>query len=108
MGNSPYSDLDRPPLDERSLRRALVVPEGLWSELSVVAETGSTNADVASAARAGVAEGLVLVAERQTAGRGRLGRLWESPARAGIAASVLLRPEGIEPARFGWLPPLAG
>jgi BirA family biotin operon repressor/biotin-[acetyl-CoA-carboxylase] ligase len=72
-----------------------------------VAETGSTNADVAAAARAGAAEGLVVVAERQTGGRGRLGRVWESPARAGIALSVLLRP-AVPAARLGWLPLLAG
>ncbi len=48
------------------------------------------------------------MAERQTAGRGRQGRVWESPARAGIAVSVLLRPAGIDPARYGWLPLLAG
>jgi BirA family biotin operon repressor/biotin-[acetyl-CoA-carboxylase] ligase len=108
MGQSPYTDLERPPLREAALRRALLVPDGLWTDLRVVAETGSTNADVAAAARGGTPEGLVLVAERQTAGRGRLGRVWESPARAGIAASVLLRPTAVDPARFGWLPLLVG
>jgi BirA family biotin operon repressor/biotin-[acetyl-CoA-carboxylase] ligase len=108
MGNSPYTDLERPPLREAALRRALLVPDGLWSDLRVTAETGSTNADVAAAAREGAPEGLVVVTERQTAGRGRQGRVWESPARAGIAASVLLRPDGIDPARYGWLPLLAG
>src|SRR5207249_3314847 len=83
MGQSPYTDLERPPLHEAALRRGLL--GGLWTDLRVVAETGSTNADVAAVARAGAPEGLVLVAERQTAGRGRLGRVWESPARAGIA-----------------------
>jgi BirA family biotin operon repressor/biotin-[acetyl-CoA-carboxylase] ligase len=105
---SPYTDLDRPPLREAGLRRALLVPGGLWTDLRVVAETGSTNADVVAAARQGAAEGLVLVAERQTAGRGRLDRVWESPARAGITVSVLLRPAGIDPSRFGWLPLLGG
>jgi BirA family biotin operon repressor/biotin-[acetyl-CoA-carboxylase] ligase len=108
VGHSPYTDLDRPPLHEAALRRALLVPGGLWTDLRVVAETGSTNADVAAHARNGAPEGLVVVAERQTAGRGRLGRVWESPPRAGIAVSVLLRPAGVEPARFGWLPLLAG
>jgi BirA family biotin operon repressor/biotin-[acetyl-CoA-carboxylase] ligase len=108
MGNGPYTDLERPPLREAGLRRALLVPDGLWSDLRVTAETGSTNADIAEEARAGAEEGLVLVAERQTAGRGRQGRVWESPARAGIAVSVLLRPTGIDPARYGWLPLLAG
>jgi BirA family transcriptional regulator, biotin operon repressor / biotin---[acetyl-CoA-carboxylase] ligase len=101
---SPYTDLDRPPLSEPALRRALVVPGGLWTDLRVTTETGSTNADVAAAARAGAAEGLVVVAERQGAGRGRLDRRWESPARAGLTLSVLLRPEKIS----GWLPLLAG
>jgi BirA family transcriptional regulator, biotin operon repressor / biotin---[acetyl-CoA-carboxylase] ligase len=100
----PYSDLDRPPLHEGRLRQALVVPGGLWTGLTVVAETASTNADLAAAARAGAPEGTVLVAERQTGGRGRLGRQWLSPPRAGLTFSVLLRP----PATTGWLPLLAG
>jgi BirA family biotin operon repressor/biotin-[acetyl-CoA-carboxylase] ligase len=117
MPGSPYTDLDRPPLDERRLRRALVAPHGPWSRLELRAETGSTNADVAEAARSGEPEGLVLVAERQTAGRGRRGRSWQSPARAGIATSVLLRPGAADPGRgwspappsgYGWLPLLAG
>jgi BirA family biotin operon repressor/biotin-[acetyl-CoA-carboxylase] ligase len=74
----------------------------------VKAETGSTNVDVAAAARAGAAEGLVVVAERQTAGRGRLGREWTSPPRAGLAVSVLLRPGKVPFKWYGWLPLLAG
>ena len=103
----PYTDLDRPPLHEERLRRALVVPGGLWTELTVVAETPSTNAHLLDSARRGTAEGAVLIAEQQTAGRGRLGRTWISPPRAGLAVSVLLRPD--VPARaLGWLPLLAG
>ncbi|GAA1806328.1 biotin--[acetyl-CoA-carboxylase] ligase [Planosporangium flavigriseum] len=108
MSQSPYTDLERPPLSQRALRRALVVPNGLWTDVRVVAETGSTNSDLAKAARDGAPEGLVLVAERQTTGRGRLGRLWTSPPRAGLTLSVLLRPVGVDITRFGWLPLLAG
>ncbi|MGI5214255.1 biotin--[acetyl-CoA-carboxylase] ligase [Plantactinospora sp. CA-290183] len=117
MPGSPYTDLDRPPLDERRLARALITPDGLWTRLVLRTETGSTNADVTAAAQDGEPEGLVVVAERQTAGRGRRGRSWESPARAGIATSVLLRPgvaqpgrhwPAVPPARYGWLPLLAG
>ncbi|HEX6498380.1 MAG TPA: biotin--[acetyl-CoA-carboxylase] ligase [Micromonosporaceae bacterium] len=110
MRGSPYTDLDRPPLREAALRAALLVPGGLWTDLRVVPETGSTNADVAAAAQAGTPEGLVIVAERQSAGRGRLGRRWESPPRAGLAFSVLLRPaeHGVPAARLGWLPLLTG
>jgi BirA family biotin operon repressor/biotin-[acetyl-CoA-carboxylase] ligase len=101
---SPYSDLDRPPLSGPALRRALVVPGGFWTDIQVKTETGSTNADAARAAREGAPEGLVVVAERQTAGRGRYDRRWESPPRAGLTLSVLLRPPRIS----GWLPLLAG
>ena len=103
----PYADLTRPPLHAAALRRALLVPGGLWTRLEVVEETGSTNADVATAARAGAAEGLVVVAEQQTAGRGRAGRSWVCAPRAGLAVSVLLRPDAAQ-ARWGWLPLLAG
>jgi BirA family transcriptional regulator, biotin operon repressor / biotin---[acetyl-CoA-carboxylase] ligase len=105
---SPYARLDRPPLSAAVLRRALVRPGELWTAIEVRASTGSTNADVAAAARDGAAEGLVVVAERQTVGRGRLDRRWESPPRAGLAFSVLLRPEGVPAGRLGWLPLLAG
>jgi BirA family transcriptional regulator, biotin operon repressor / biotin---[acetyl-CoA-carboxylase] ligase len=105
---SPYADLGRPPLREPALRRAVIAPGELWTGLRVVAETGSTNADLAAAARDGAPEGSVLVAEWQTAGRGRLGRQWESPPRAGLAVSVLLRPEEVPVSRYGWLPLLAG
>lgn len=108
MSQSPYSDLERPPLHEAALRRALVVPGGLWTDVRVVAETGSTNSDIAKAAREGADEGLVLVAERQTSGRGRLGRVWTSPPRAGLTLSVLLRPFEVDLTRFSWLPLLAG
>ncbi|HEV3291948.1 MAG TPA: biotin--[acetyl-CoA-carboxylase] ligase, partial [Streptosporangiaceae bacterium] len=80
----------------------------MWREIRVVAETGSTNADLLAEARAGASEGLVLAAEAQTAGRGRLGRRWLSPPGAALTFSVLLRPRGVPPARLGWLPLLAG
>jgi BirA family transcriptional regulator, biotin operon repressor / biotin---[acetyl-CoA-carboxylase] ligase len=105
---NPYTDLDRPPLREAALRRALVVAGGLWTEVRVRPETASTNADVLGAARDGAPEGLVIVAESQVAGRGRLGRRWDLPPRAGLALSVLLRPVGVPTARLGWLPLLAG
>lgn len=53
---------------------------------------GSTNAVALEAARAGEAEGLIVVAEKQTAGRGRRGRSFFSPAGSGLYMSLLLRP----------------
>src|SRR4051794_41822209 len=79
----------------------------MWREVRVVESTESTNADVLAAAAAGAAEGLVVVAERQLAGRGRLARHWESPARAGLLVSVLLRP-ALEPSALPLLPLLTG
>jgi BirA family biotin operon repressor/biotin-[acetyl-CoA-carboxylase] ligase len=52
----------------------------------------STNRYLLDEARAGVAEGVVAVAEHQSAGRGRLGRRWEAPSGANLLVSVLLRP----------------
>jgi BirA family biotin operon repressor/biotin-[acetyl-CoA-carboxylase] ligase len=62
-----------------------------WS-VTHVAETGSTNDDLAAAARAGAPDRTVLVADHQTAGRGRLGRRWEAPPAASLLISVLIRP----------------
>ncbi|MFE2945168.1 biotin--[acetyl-CoA-carboxylase] ligase [Streptomyces sp. NPDC059255] len=104
-----WSDLERPPLGPRALRRGLILPGGLWTSLDVVEATGSTNTDLAARAAAGAAEGAVLVAEEQTAGRGRLDRRWSAPARSGIFFSVLLRPgPGVPAERLGWLPLLTG
>ena len=55
-------------------------------------EVGSTNDIAGTFAEKGADEGLVVLADRQTAGRGRLGRSWASPSGAGIYVSVVLRP----------------
>lgn len=55
-------------------------------------ETGSTNVDVKLLAEEGAQEGTLVVADRQTAGRGRRGRNWISPAGESIYMSLLLRP----------------
>ena len=125
----PWTDLARPPLRAAALRAALVTgPAAVWRDVEVVASTGSTNADVAERARAGAREGLVLVADDQRAGRGRLGRSRELPPRSGLAVSVLLRPgsagnrsagtaddalpgdrlPAVEASRWSWLPLVAG
>ncbi|POM26913.1 Bifunctional ligase/repressor BirA [Actinomadura rubteroloni] len=107
MSESPYADLDRPPLHEAALRRALLRPGGLWTDLRVVPETGSTNADLVVAAKNGVPEGSVLVTEAQTAGRGRLGRVWTAPPRSGLTFSLLVRPD-VPVTRLSWAPLLTG
>lgn len=65
----------------------------VFGSVRFVGATGSTNADLLAAARDGASEGLVLVADHQTAGRGRRGRSWVAPPGAALLASVLLRPQ---------------
>jgi BirA family biotin operon repressor/biotin-[acetyl-CoA-carboxylase] ligase len=55
-------------------------------------ELDSTNRYLIDEARKGAPEGVVAVADRQTAGRGRLDRTWEAPAGSALLVSVLLRP----------------
>ncbi|MGW2345022.1 biotin--[acetyl-CoA-carboxylase] ligase [Streptomyces sp. NPDC001661] len=108
---NPWSDLDRPPLAEAGLRRSLIKEGGLWSSVDVVPRTGSTNTDLVRRASEGpVAEGTVLVAEEQSAARGRLDRSWSAPPRSGLFFSVLLKPgeHEVPVERWGWLPLLTG
>lgn len=75
--------------------------------VNTVTSTGSTNADLAEAARAGAPAGTVLVAENQTEGRGRFERRWSSPRGASLSISVLLRPRR-PMSDWGWLSLLVG
>ena len=107
-GSGPWSRLDRPPLREDALRRALTTGDApAWRALEVVSRTGSTNADLAARARAGEPAGLVLTTDDQVAGRGRLAREWTVPPRSSLALSVLIEPTApVE--RWGWIPLLTG
>jgi BirA family biotin operon repressor/biotin-[acetyl-CoA-carboxylase] ligase len=96
-------DPARAPLDRVRLRAAF--PGRL--DVRVVGEADSTNVELAAAARAGAADGTVLAAERQRAGRGRLGRRWHSPPGSGLTFSWLLRPS-VPATSLGWLPLFAG
>ncbi|HLM62836.1 MAG TPA: biotin--[acetyl-CoA-carboxylase] ligase [Acidimicrobiales bacterium] len=63
-----------------------------FSDVRWTPETGSTNADVLALARDGAGEGIVVVADHQTAGRGRRSRTWVAPPGGSLLVSVLLRP----------------
>jgi len=102
------SSSQRPPLSAAWLQAELVRPGGFWRAVQVVEQTGSTHDDLLGAAGRGAAQGTVLVAEAQSAGRGRMGRRWVSPPRAGLTFSVLLRPVAVPAARRGWVPLLTG
>ncbi len=62
-----------------------------FADLRWVGSTGSTNADLAAVARDGGGE-CALVADHQSAGRGRLDRRWDAPPGASLLMSVLVRP----------------
>ena len=103
-----WSDRERAPLRQEALRRALLVPAGPYAALDVLASVPSTNTALAAAARHGAPDRTVLVAEHQSAGRGRAARSWVAPARSGLVLSVLLRPTEVPQARWSWLPLLVG
>jgi BirA family biotin operon repressor/biotin-[acetyl-CoA-carboxylase] ligase len=71
--------------------RAVVGSRIVWHE-----ETESTNDDARLAAEADEPEGLVVIADLQTAGRGRMSRTWTSPPGKDILFSVLLRPDAAD------------
>ncbi len=90
-----------------ALAAVLAAPGSPWRDLKLVAETGSTNADLAELARSGGPAGTVLVADYQSGGRGRLDRTWTAPPRTCLMVSVLVRPTR-ELAAWSWLPLLTG
>jgi BirA family biotin operon repressor/biotin-[acetyl-CoA-carboxylase] ligase len=94
---------DQPaPLDEAALREGL--SGTLWRRLDVVEQTGSTNADLLARAASGSdIAGAVLIAEHQTAGRGRQGRSWSATPRAQISMSVAVSVVDVPVASWGWL-----
>jgi len=88
-------------------RSTAVVPH-----LEILPEAGSTNDEMVAKAT-GLPDFSVIVTGSQTAGRGRLGRVWVAPPGASLAISVLLRPvlpggQPLELSHFGWLPLIAG
>lgn len=72
--------------------RSVELNAPVWNPL-LLAETASTNDVARDQGRRGGASGFVVAAARQTRGRGRLGRVWESPRDCGLYVSLLLRPD---------------
>lgn len=95
----------RPPLDRDRLARLDRLVPGL--RIEVVDEATSTNQLVAARARDGAPDGLVVVAEHQSAGRGRLDRTWSAPELSSLTFSLLLRPQ-VPTRSWPWLPLLTG
>ncbi|MFE3458986.1 biotin--[acetyl-CoA-carboxylase] ligase [Nocardiopsis aegyptia] len=97
----------RPPLDAAALNAALVRPGRMWRGVDVVPAVGSTNSELVARSATGAPHGSVLVTEHQTAGRGRLGRVFTTPDRAALTFSVLLRPR-VPTNALGWIPVIMG
>lgn len=95
----------RGPLDAQRLADLFAASPDL--EVELLPEAPSTNQVAAERARAGAPEGLVVVADHQAAGRGRLDRTWVTPPGTAVTFSIVLRPT-VEPARWPWLPLLVG
>jgi BirA family biotin operon repressor/biotin-[acetyl-CoA-carboxylase] ligase len=102
-------DSSRAPLNVQSLRDGVLAPQSPWRRLDVVTTTGSTNGDLAARALAGEdIDGAVLIAEHQTAGRGRNGREWSATPGAQILVSVGVAADAVPTHAWGWLPLAAG
>ena len=80
-----------------------VVPQLPGFTVEVLPEVDSTNSELMRRARAGQTEPTLLVAERQTAGRGRLGRDWQSDTQAGIATLTFSLGLVLQPADWSGL-----
>lgn len=75
-----------------ALVRSLVDGPSMVSGVECHQQLPSTNVRAGEAARRGVDEGYLVVADHQTAGRGRMGRQWEAPAGTSLLVSIVLRP----------------
>jgi BirA family transcriptional regulator, biotin operon repressor / biotin---[acetyl-CoA-carboxylase] ligase len=93
-------------LNQEKLERSLA-GKFIGHQLHYYEEIGSTNDEAFRLGLAGVPEGTALIAEKQNAGKGRLQRVWHSPAGKNIYTSIILRPK-IESARAPQISILAG
>jgi BirA family biotin operon repressor/biotin-[acetyl-CoA-carboxylase] ligase len=93
---------DNAPMNEPAWPMAADPTRRIGRAVEFHPEIGSTNDRAREALRDPGGEGLAVVADLQTAGRGRRGRTWESPAGANLMVSVALRPR-LEPAASGLL-----
>lgn len=90
------------------VRDALHAAGWIGPEPVLLPTVGSTNAEAAELAHNGAPDGMCVVSEEQTAGRGRLDRSWVSPKGAGLWLSYVVRPEDVPAERWTWLPLAAG
>lgn len=103
----PVNPRPTAPLDEATVTAAL--GSGTPWRVRSVGTTGSTNSDLAAGYLSGeCGPGQVLIAQEQIVGRGRLGRRWQAPYGSSQMVSALVRPDGVPPARRGWIGAMLG
>lgn len=93
-------------LDQRAIQSSLTTTM-FGRNLCILPEVSSTNSHALTLTESPSAHGTVVVAERQTAGRGRLDRTWFSPSALNLYTSVLLMPSTALPS-MTWIPLIAG
>ncbi|TLM65735.1 MAG: biotin--[acetyl-CoA-carboxylase] ligase [Deltaproteobacteria bacterium] len=87
-----YRLCDVPDLPLAEELRSGLATRRIGREIRYLAETDSTNRQAYALGEAGADEGLVVIADRQSAGKGRMGRTWASPPGVNLYVSILLRP----------------
>lgn len=95
-------------LDFDAVRDALLNAGWSGPTPTLCGSVGSTNEVATGLVNEGAVEGTVVVAEEQTAGRGRAGRTWVSPPGAGLWLSYVVRPGDVAQRDWTWLPLVAG
>lgn len=110
VAGESFLEESRHPLDQAALTRTLTAPVGPLPKITVVKSSPSTNEEVAEALRGGAQwpHLAALVADWQTAGRGRAGRSWETPKGSSVTVSFVVRPRNVPADRFGWVSLIAG
>ncbi|MEJ5919998.1 MULTISPECIES: biotin--[acetyl-CoA-carboxylase] ligase [unclassified Corynebacterium] len=108
MVNTPVSPRENRPARAPLNPEQLIAATPAWRRVHVKESTGSTNADVLAMLDDDAPDRIAIVASNQTAGRGRLSRVWESPAGASLAISVLFKPQQLAAEQLGLLPLVSG
>ena len=91
--NKGYRLLDSPDVLSKAEIESLVTTKWAGRQVVYYDETDSTNNQAKAAGEKGEVHGTLFVADRQTAGKGRRGRGWESPSGNSVSVTILLRPE---------------
>lgn len=100
--NKGYCMVEEPDAMTESTIGSLLKTNKIGSVICAYDEIDSTNAEAKRLAEQGAADGTLVTANYQSAGKGRRGRVWENPVGSTISMSVLLRPD-IEPIKASML-----